>query len=270
MLSILIWTNAAYQYWNLKGYVINSDVVEYYAYLPATFIYHDLNLSFRDKAPEEVRSNLWALPSPINKRVLKCTCGLSMLYAPFFGLAHVFAKLSAYNANGYSPPYKMGLIISSIFYLIAGLYFMQKILALYFSDVVVAFTSILVVLGTNLFSYVSKDPAMEHVYGFFMLAAFIYYTIKWHQQPCFKCSLLLGLLLGLISLTRPTNILIVLFFIFWQINSLADVKKRGYFFLRNYYWIFLMCVLAFCIWIPQFLYWKQQTGQWLYFSYGTH
>ncbi|HVA97642.1 MAG TPA: hypothetical protein VNG53_02005 [Bacteroidia bacterium] len=265
----VIYTNASYQYWNSDNRIIKDDVIGYYGYLPATFIYHDTSLKFTDKLPKKLHDEIWYLTSAKGVRVFKYTCGLAILYSPFFFAAHLCAKVFGYDANGYTVPYKIGLIISCIFYLAVGLFFLRKILSKYFPNAIVSMTCLATVLGTNLFCYVTFEPPLEHVYGFCMFAAFIYYTIKWFEKPSLVISVSIGALAGLISLARPTNIIIVLFFILWDITSISDIKKRALFFLSNYKWIILICCVAFCVWIPQFIYWKQQTGQWLYYSYGS-
>ena len=60
---------------------------------------------------------------------------------------------------------------------------------------------------------------MSHVYSFALFAVFILLTQKWYKNPSVKNSVLVGLLSGLISLIRPTNIIIVLIFVFYFISA---------------------------------------------------
>lgn len=270
IIIVVIFTNGTYQYWNDSNHIIENDTIEYYAYLPAVFIYQDLDLLYKGASSKEVSQSLWALNSQINKHVIKTTNGVSILYTPFFLLAHLFTKVTnIYPANGYSAPYKIGLILSSIFYLFLGLYFMRRLLSRYFDDTVVALTLIIVVLGTNLFNYVTKEPIMEHVYGFFMLMTFMYYVVKWYKKPHLKYASLIGIIFGLIVLSRPSNILIGLFFLLFGINNKSTIKQRLKYFQKHYGQIILMGILSILVWVPQFIYWSHQTGKWLFFSYGS-
>jgi len=77
----------------------------------------------------------------------------------------------------------------------------------------------------------------------------------------------MGFVIGLISLIRPTNGLIVIIFLFYNITNLKDVKTRMQLFLKNYRKIIVMIVCVFIVWLPQLLYWKTITGDWFYYSY---
>ena len=109
---------------------------------------------------------------------------------------------------------------------------------------------------------------MPHAYLFFLFSLFAYYTIKWHKNPSIKNSIIVGLSLSLISLIRPTDSLVILFFIFYDITSIGTLKKKFYFFLSNWKMVLLIAALSLTFWIPQIIYWKIITGDLLYFSYG--
>ena len=272
IIAFVILTNFQYKYWKDSERIIAWDVIYYYSYLPATFIYNDLSLSYAPTAEEEVKSKTWCQNAPNGNCMIKTASGMAAMYAPFFAASHLYTKLfggEVYHPNGYSVPYRFGLIASSIFYFAFGLFFMRKTLQQFFPDFVVICTSMIIAVGTNLFYYVTTEPTMSHAYSFCLLAAFIFYSLKWHKSPSLLLSLLLGFLTGVIALTRPTNAIILLFFILWEVRSFADLKNRGLLFLRNYKWILLMAFVAVSVWIPQLLYWKNHAGVWLYNSYGN-
>lgn len=269
LVLFVIKTNFNYKYWRDSERIIAWDVISYYGYLPATFIYHDPTLQFASSAPEDVKSKIWYNNTPEGGRVLLTSCGISYLYAPFFFGSHLFAKFSAYPANGYSVPYRFGLIVSSIFYFALGLFFIRKVVSRYFPPLITAFTCLIIGIGTNLFYYTTTEPTMSHVYSFFLISAFIYYTLKWHDAPSFKYTLAVGFVAGLISLARPTNIIIILLFILWNVLSFNDLKSRIQFFLSQYKYLLLIAVCAFIIWLPQCLYWKNVTGHYFYDCYGN-
>lgn len=254
-------------YWQKPRKVIYADVQEYYSYLPAVFIFHDISTL---SAPFELRKNhLWSSKSPIGKPVFKFTMGLSFLYAPFFLAAQFYSYLTGSDTMGFGPPYKFALLMSSFFFLIIGLIFLRKILLKYYSDTVTALTLIGVVIGTNMLYYTALRAAMSHVYTFALFTLFIWNTIKWYEFPKTKTSIFLGLLTGLISLIRPSDIIIILFFVFYGISGDVTFKRRILFLLKKYKQILLMVFFGFIVWLPQMIYWKTMAGSWLYYSYGT-
>ncbi len=195
---------------------------------------------------------------------------MSFLYAPFFGLAHLYATLMGQEALGVSPPYKFMLIMSGFFYLIIGLFYLRKVLKKYYDDKIVAITLISIVIGTNLLYYSALRVAITHVYSFGLFSVFMWQTIKWYENPKFRTAIWIGLLAGIISLVRPTNALIVLFFILFDLKHKKEVVLRLKFFLKKYKQIITIVFFTLLVWVPQMIYWKIQTGQFLYYSYKSN
>ncbi|MCD4746860.1 MAG: hypothetical protein K8R58_11235 [Bacteroidales bacterium] len=268
MLFIIIYTTFNLHYWTSSNRVICWDIVSYYAYLPSAFIHNDIKLDFTDKDPQKYLNKFWPEKTASGEKVIKTSMGLAMLYSPFFFIGHLYAKIYNYPTDGFSLPYKLFLTLSSIFYLSIGLYFLRKILEKYFNQTIVIFTLVSIVCGTNLFYYTSIESPLPHAYNFSLFAVFLFLTIKWHEKPCIKNSFLIGIILGLISLIRPTNTIIIIIFVFWGIASKKDFVNIFRLFFKKYYLILIMITGFFIIWSPQFLYWKAVTGQWLYYSYG--
>jgi hypothetical protein len=253
-----------YTYWEKTERIIEHDVHSYYGYLPALFIFNDIKL---EKDPYQYGENLfyfWPVINESGKSYFKMTCGQAILYSPFFFAAHLYAINSDYPATGFSPPYVIFLLIGAIFYLIIGLYVVKEILMICgFSDTIISLVILILGLGTNLFCYSTNSAAMPHLSGFALFALFVFYTIKWHKIPQIKYTIALGLLLGIISLVRPSNIILLLFFVFYGIKNWSDLKLK--LFKHNYLIIFSLCV--FIVWIPQFIYWKLTTGEYITYSY---
>jgi hypothetical protein len=122
---------------------------------------------------------------------------------------------------------------------------------------------------------------MTHVYNFGLISTFIYYSLKWVEilspSPLDELvpgtgrvgerlfySIILGLLAGIIVLIRPVNILVLLFPALIGINSVSGFTERIQ---NNWKMILIAGVTAFLILVPQFLYWKAQTGHFLFNSY---
>jgi hypothetical protein len=254
--------------WEKQQRVIEWDIHSYYAYLPAGWIYKDIHLTKSDYRFDDHYWLFWPNQTAEGKNVIKTTMGMAILYAPFFVVAHTITNLSDYPENGISEPYKFLLLMSTLFYLFVGLDFLKKILEHYkFSDLHTSVTILLIGLGTNLTAYASQSAPMSHVYSFCLFAAFIYYTIKWYEFQTLKNTLIIGFLIGLISLIRPSNIIIMLFFALYNIASLYDFKERILLFKKTIPLLLLMLFVFFIVWVPQLIYWKISSGSYFYYSY---
>lgn len=250
--------------WKKDNKVIVADVVSYYGYLPATFIFHDIKL---EKQETFEKGWFWPEPLPDGHKVIKTSMGLSILYSPFFLISHGIAKLFFEEAYGYSPVYKVGLLVSSVFYFIIGLFFLRRILKKYFSEPIVAITIITIALGTNLLNYATYDACMSHLYNFSLINIFVWYTIKWYKSPRLTSLLFLGLLSGLIALVRPSNIVILIFFLAYGVYSKETLRERFRLIFSKFHWFLPMGVAFTLVWIPQFIYWWSITGHFLVNSY---
>jgi len=259
------------KHWKDEQRVIEWDAISYYAYLPATFIHHDLSLSFADGYAGPHKLIVWPESGPAGKHVIKTTMGLSLLWMPFFLAGHVAALISGADAGGYSEPYKFFLLVSALVFMFIGLIYLRRILLVQASDKITAIVLASFAFGTNLYWYTLFQGTMAHVYSFALICAFIWYSIKWHISE--KCAVMhairLGALLGLISLIRPTNIIIIVFFLLYGVSSFRDLRDRITGLLTGYRQVLLMALTVIVVWLPQMIYWKEMTGHWLYFSYGS-
>jgi glycosyltransferase involved in cell wall biosynthesis len=275
LVAFMTVTMLSEKHWKEEQRVIEWDAISYYAYLPATFIYHDLSLSFADNYKGPHKFVVWPDSGPEGKYVIKTSMGLSLLWTPFFLAGHVVAHLTGTDTGGYSPPYKFFLLFSALFFLTVGLIYLRKILLASATDKIAALVIAAFVIGTNLFWYTLYQGTMSHVYSFALINAFVWYSTKWYgdgtkpPQPSPAASIRLGLLLGIVALIRPTNIIIVIFFLFYGVISAETLRRRIRELVRNYWRLAIIALAAFLVWVPQMIYWKEMTGQWFYFSYGS-
>lgn len=243
------------------------DVVSYYAYLPATFIHHDLSLSFvyTEKKPE-YKYRFWPENTPNKGFAIKTTMGIAWLYAPFFFAAHGYALANGYVADGFSWPYQYAIGMSGLFYGLWGLWLMGGLLRRYFPDLIVCLTLISFTVATNLFNYITYEAAMSHAFNFFLVACLLVLNERWHREPNKINSFWLGFFIGWITVVRPTNLLVVLIPIFFGLGT--PLFKEKYRILKeNPIYLVLAVLGALLIGFPQLLYWKLNSGQWLFFSY---
>jgi hypothetical protein len=182
-------------------------------------------------------------------------------------MGHLYAHLFHYPADGLSLPYEISIAFGSVFYGLAGIYFLRKILLAYFTDGVSAITMVLIVLGTNYFQLTAYDGAMAHTYLFALYALITWLTIRWHDRPSWKSAIPLGLLLGLCTLVRPTSVVMVLVPLLWLPSGDSAWKMKLELFRNNISQIVAVVVLFFAVSFLQLLYWKLHSGKWVYYSY---
>lgn len=255
------------KFWNRPNRIIAWDVISYYAYLPATFIYHDVTLEFTDADPQKFGDKFWPLTTEYGAKVIKTSMGVAYCYLPSFIAGHITAKLTHYEANGYSVPYRFFLQAGGVFFMLLALWYLRGILLVWFSDRVTAITLILVTFATNLYFYSTLEAAYSHVYSFFLFILFIRETIRFYERPSVLNIVLLGFTAGLITLIRPSNIIVLLIFLLWGISGPEQLRQRVRLLLSRYRLVMVMALLFILPWIPQLLYWKEVTGHWLYYSY---
>ena len=115
-------TNFTHKNWTndegpIRG-VIKWDVISYYAYLPAVFIYHDLSLDFTESPGFVNDDKFWFQETEIGKKVIITSMGLSYLYAPFFFTAHALAPAFGEQRDGFQSVYQFFLIFGALFLLL--------------------------------------------------------------------------------------------------------------------------------------------------------
>lgn len=246
-----------YELWNKADGVIDSDAKAYYAYLPAYFIEDDLSFSFLNEKPE-LEANYW-LNQFGETRLVKMTAGLSLLSAPFFVAAHTLWP----GDTGFEPQYKVTLIIVALFYLFIGLIALRKLLLSYVSELAAAVTIIVIGMGTNLWYYSIQEVFMSHVFSFSLISWFLLHTLRpTAKYKGYTFWIWFGVLLGFITLVRPTNGLILLVPMIYKIESIKTIITN------NWKAIAVGVAVAIIVWLPQLAYWKTFTDSWFFFSYG--
>ena len=265
ILNIRPWRNA-----EKKNALINWDVTSYYSYLPAIFVHKDLKFEFLNNSEINYaeKHQFWPETAPNGNKVIKTTMGMSVLYFPFFIISHIYSLVNdKVVANGFSKPYEIGLTFSSIFYMMIGLFFLAKVLRSIYDEKKVSILLFLVFLGTNLFYYATTEPCMSHVYTFSLASVFMYITMKIYEKNNWKFFIFLGLISGLLFLVRPTNILFILAFLLYKIESFSSLNKRLYWLIQHYKKLTISIVISVLIGSVQFFYWKWATGNWFFNSY---
>jgi hypothetical protein len=237
------------------------DVDQYYSYLVAQFIHHDFTFHFPH--------HYWLVETPTQQYIPKVTMGLAFLYLPFFTIGNIIAHVFNYETSGYSAPYYWSIHIGSILYVLIGLWYCRKSLLLFFNEWIVALSLLFVIIGTNLFFYTYKESEMSHGHLFFLFSVFIYHVLKWRESDKIKHVFCFSFIAGLVTLIRPTEILILLFPLLIYVSNFSEFKTR-LIEIKNLKWKLILAIFIFFIpIIPQLIFWKIYAGQFLFFSYGS-
>lgn len=253
---------------------IRSDGRGYYAYLPALFIYDDPTFKSSMKAELDnspmISDQLYVYKDENGNFFNKYFPGIAVLQLPFFGLACFFSWVLGFPVDGYNTVFYFFFLLGGIIYGIAGFFLFFKSLKLLFPSEIKRIEWLVPVfyISSALTFYSINTPSFGHLYSFFLFGIFTLLVLRIRGKQSFGKLLLLGVVLGLITLIRPTNILVVLIIPF-LLGSLDELKS----FLRN---LFDKKGVNFCggligfsmILFIQLALWKWQSGEWIKWSYN--
>lgn len=245
------------------------DALGYYSYLPEIFIYHDLkswnwaeamdkkyNVTGGDALPVQHLEN--------GNRVCKYLGGVAMIQAPFFGIAHFIAKATGHPTDGFSPPYQYCLAFGAIVWCMIGLFVLRKVLLRFYSDRVTAVTLLALGLASNLIQYAAVDNGLSHVWIFPLYAMLLAATIRWHERPEKSWAFLIGYLIGLATICRPTEAVALFIPLFWSVHT-KEAARAKWALVKNHRLHILFAVAGGISGVlPQLLYWKHVTGTFVY------
>lgn len=238
--------------------IMGSDPVGYYQYLPAFFLEDWDKFNYLP----------WAIPFGETKWLSVFTCGVAILWSPFFLLGHFFTIFLGYEANGWGNIYFGFILVAALFYVYVGLLFLYKFLLSYFDSQSALRTTILMFIATNLFYYTTiLGTGMSHAYSFSLICIFLYYVQQFYRQPSLKYVICFSLPISLAVLIRPTNVIAFLFVLLYDVRTLRDLKDRFLFWFKNYTYLLVVILTGFVVFIPQMIYWHTVTGKFIYYSY---
>lgn len=260
------------RYNSLRSWMVKAPITwdqgDYYAYLPTFLIYGDADLAIVKQDKALYGENFKHFISVRGKPVFRMTMGVALMNVPFFLAGHAWALNSDFPADGFSPPYYKMMWLSGIVYSLLGLLLLRKLLLPHFNDRVVALSLITVGAATNLMNYATYDALMSHAISFFLVLLFMHFTVAFHKKESVLNMLALGLVWGMITLIRPTNFLILFFFVLYDVQSFSALAGKVKRLLGSPRFLLLFGVAALLVFLPQLLYWHRQTGNWLFYSYG--
>jgi hypothetical protein len=258
--------------------VAGGDSWGYYAHLPSTFIYHDVGDYHRTVAAgnavlhtqNDVYSDKYAIVHrhPNGKYNIKYTNGVALMLLPFFLLAHIFVLLTNISpADGFSMPYLLAIGWGVIVWTSVANYFLITVLRRYFSQTVTATSLIAITLATNLLHNVVYTSIMSHAFLFTCYALLIYHTDTYYRQPTQRRLIWIAMSAAMITLLRLNEIYCILIPLLWNVCSFQDLTARFRWIGQHFSQYLLAAASGFCILLPQIIYWKILTGDFIYYAY---
>jgi len=261
-----------YRITNVNTREISWDVLGYYLPLPAIFIYNDPMLTKTDwlkKVNDEKKltGTLYMISTTDKGEPMYFFLfGMAFFYLPFFCIGHVFASFSGI-ADGFSLPYQYALVIGGIMFTLIGLFYLRKNLKYFFSEGITAIVMLILVFSTNYIHHLTLKN-LEPVNVLFMLVNIVlWYTIKWHEQQKLKFLIIIGVGISLMALVKPSEIIILLIPVLWNIQSEESFKEKIHLILDKKKQLFITIIICLLLAIPQLLYWLVKTGSPIYDSY---
>lgn len=271
---ILIWAIlGVWVFQPSKGTMFTWDSFGYHLYLPAAVVNHDPLLKDFDRVDQarkdqDASGTLYQISTlPDGRHVIKYPMGLAMVWSPWFIAGHLIAGATGQPQDGYSVPYDRSIRIGVWIYLLLGLLALRAVLRHRFSEWITAFTLLLLFTATNLIDQATMGMAMPHLPLFCLYAGILWATLRWTAARHVGRALVLGILMGLAMIIRPSEGLCLLLPFLWCGEGEVSSPFIRAWRLRKQ-WIAIALVM-FMIGLPQFIYWKEATGHWFLDTYNN-
>jgi hypothetical protein len=251
---------------------VTSDGVSYYSYLPSIFYYHDLNF-YNEFEHYSTLSKPWF--DFVREFFIKdgivmhyFSIGPAILALPFYFLVWTIVKLFAYFGIILSInhldflPYLLSYNLASAFYGFLGLILAYKIAIKYFTRNAAFWAVLTVWSGTSAINYFYFEASFSHTFTLFTVSLFIYYWWQTNNDRKNYHWLILGLIGGLMALTRWQESLYMLI----PITELIISKKNILNTTKKILILIIGFILAF---IPQLIVWKVVYGKFFTIPQGN-
>ena len=195
--------------------------------------------------------------------------GVAVMQSPFFAVAHALTKWTNLSADGFTLYYQHAAGLAGLFWTLAGLLVLRRVLLRHFTDRVTAATLLTILLGTNLYHYATFDSSYSHAYSFFLFSLFIDLTERWHDTRDWTRTVSIGVAAGLITLTRHTNLLFLVCLPLFGVTDAASFRSRLRQLRDDWRMLLAMLAVGVAIVMPQLVIYYRATGHAIVSSYGS-
>lgn len=270
IMAVSVYRFAFHPYQN----TLTWDNLGYYLYLPSNVIYHDPGLERTEEwlvpltQKYQLTETLYQYNRVGNYNVIRYPVGQTIMYAPWFFMAHATALTFGLEADGFSEVYQNFVAVGCFLWLVLALFVFRMVLRKLFNETTTSLVLIVLLTGTNLHTYSGTSSPHETI--FLLYALMLYITVS--RTHYFERGFWLKavVITGLAALTRPTDVIIVLIPLLWGITNITNLLHTTRAIFTKHlktliYSVLIMTIIA----LPQLLYWKLYAGQWLFYSYGN-
>ena len=243
------------------GTPIRSDAFSYYVYLPAWALYHDPSLQAvaDDCCGGEFPGFTAIVRWRFTRRWVNAhPIGEAVMIAPFFAVAHLLTLWTNLSPDGFTLYYQHAAGLAGLAYIVAGLWFVRRLLRRHFSGGVADATVAALLAGTSLYHYATFDSAWSHAFSFALCAALLDRVDAWTDRSSTRDAAVIGLLAGLMFLVRHTNVMIPA-----ALSATLALRDPTY---RRAAPVSAAIALACAI--PQLWIYHAASGHWIVSSYG--
>lgn len=258
--------------------IYSTDEIQYFVYLRSAWMDGDLNFEneyqhFAAKSPEAYQGFVKAFlvrRTATGRPPNFAPIGCSILWSPFFGCAHLYAKISnAFGseipADGYSKPYIRAVSFGSALLGFIGIVLIYFLCRRYFAPFDSSWALLTAWLASSLFFYMYVTPPMSHSTSFFIVSLFIFIWLRSYGKRGWKGWLLLALIGELMYFVREQNGLFLLLPLVEAVEGyIVRLKRKDWQAARKILGQHLLFAITFLLALtPQFLTYKVLNG-----SYG--
>jgi hypothetical protein len=251
-----------------KECLVAYDSYGYYMYLPHLFEKGHLNISkeWAEKRQYEYCDKsipVYQLVPAENGNVINIYhMGLALVELPSYTLAHLYASWTGQKTDGFSTPFRVAFYLNALLFIFVGIYFLRRLLLLFFNDNISSFVLISIFFASNIFATYLFMYQLQHLYLFALNTMMLYFLFRYLHEFHKKHLLFSALIFGLTCFIRPTQAL-------WGIIPMVLLAKE--FGWNKTFWKKLLLYPLFAIMfnIPHVLYWKIIGGKLLKLNMHT-
>jgi hypothetical protein len=177
------------------------------------------------------------------------------------------SHFSGFTREGFSLPFQVSFPLGLIS-VIAGIWFLRKILLSFFSDVIAALTIVLIVIAGNYLQLVLYHIDSPHNYLFTIYALIVWLTILWHERPGIQYAVLTGIATGLAALVSPAGAVILIVPLMWGISGRDSFHRKWQLIRSNRSQVVISFLIPAAVVLVQVLFLEIRSGNTYHEAYG--
>ncbi len=197
----------------------SGDEIQYFSYLRSLWKDHDLrftneyNWVYSQSPVKQLAFKRAFIDRPNSTGYARndAPIGCAILWAPFFGIADLYAKATPRFADdGFSFPYILAICFASAFYGFLGFALQYRILRDFFPTWTSFWAVLTLWFGAHAVFYMYVTPPMSHATSIFTTSLFIYVWYRLREKESAASWILIGIIGGLAALVRWQDALFML------------------------------------------------------------